>query len=155
MSRIVVETLIAAAPAVCFDLARDVEAHTRSAAFSRERVVGPGRTTGLLECGDVVTFEGVHFGIRQRFTARIVEMERPHRFVDELVKTAFSRMRHVHEFEEHPAGTLMRDTLDWTSPFGFLGIIADRVAVARHLQTFVTRKQLALKELAEGGNPPY
>jgi ligand-binding SRPBCC domain-containing protein len=132
---------------VVFDLARDVSAHTKSASFTGERAVAPGRTEGLLELGDLVTFEGVHFGIRQRFTAKIVEFDRPRRFVDELVKAAFKSMRHVHEFEPRDGGTLMRDTLDWVSPLGILGVIADAIAVRRHLQNFVTKKQQALKDI--------
>jgi ligand-binding SRPBCC domain-containing protein len=149
MGSLVVETLIRAPRAVVFDLARDVGAHTRSASFSRERAVPPGRTEGLLETGDIVTFEGVHFGIRQRFTARITKLDRPHSFEDELVKAAFKSLRHVHEFEERDGATLMRDTLDWISPLGILGRIADALFVTRHLTTFVTRKQQALKEMAE------
>lgn len=149
MGHLVVETVIHAPREVVFDLARDVTAHTRSASFSHERAVAPGRTEGLLQLGDIVTFEGVHFGIRQRFTAKIVELDRPRYFIDELVKATFKSMRHVHEFEERDGATLMRDTLDWTSPFGILGRVADGVAVTRHLRTFVTRKQLALKALAE------
>src|SRR5436305_12653501 len=148
MGHLMIETLIAAPPEAVFDLARDVSAHTRSASFTGERAVDPGRTEGLLELGDLVTFEGVHFGIRQRFTAKIVELDRPRRFVDELVKAAFRSMRHVHEFEPRDGGTLMRDALDWVSPLGILGVIADKIAVRRHLQNFVTKKQQALKDIA-------
>jgi len=149
VGHIVVETLIVAPRELVYDLARDVSVHTESAAFSRERAVIPGRTAGLLELGDLVTFEGVHFLIRQRFTARIVEVDLPRRFVDEMVRSAFRQLRHVHEFEERGGTTLMRDTLDWISPFGLLGRIADALFVTRHMRGFVTRKQLALKLLAE------
>ncbi|HEV7919976.1 MAG TPA: SRPBCC family protein [Thermoanaerobaculia bacterium] len=150
MPRIVIETWIAAPPERVFDLARDVGAHAVSSSFTRERIVPPGRTSGLLEAGDLITFEGVHFGMRQRITARILEMERPRVFVDELVRSAFRRLRHVHQFEPSNGGTLMRDTLEWTSPLGILGRIADRVAIVRHMRWFVTTKQQALKEIAEG-----
>src|SRR6476646_1465388 len=116
MGHVVIETLIVAPRELVFDLARDVSAHTESAAFSRERAVAPGRTAGLLELGDTVTFEGVHFLLRLRITARIVEFDRPRFFVDELVRSAFRTLRHVHEFEERDGATLMRDTLDWVSP---------------------------------------
>lgn len=78
MTTVVIETRIAAPIERCFDLARDVDAHVRSSAATRERVVG-GRTTGLLELGDTVTFEGVHLGVRQRLTSRITEFDRPRR----------------------------------------------------------------------------
>src|SRR5438874_12569646 len=149
MGHLVVETQIAAPQELVFDLARDVTAHTASASFTGERAVAPGRTEGLLELGDLVTFEGVHFGIRQRFTAKIVEFDRPRRFVDKLVKAAFKSMQHVHEFEPRDGGTLMRDTLDWVSPLGILGVIADKIAVERHLRNFVVKKQQALKAIAE------
>jgi len=148
MGHVVIETLIVAPPEVVFDLARDVSVHVESAAFSRERAVAPGRTEGLLELGDIATFEGVHL-LRLRFTVRIVELVRPHRFVDELERSAFRRLRHVHEFEEREGATLMRDTLDWTSPLGLLGRIADALFVTGHMQRFVRRKQLALKKVAE------
>ena len=135
---------------MCFDLARDVDAHSRSAAFSRERIVEPGRLSGLLELGDLVTFEGKHFGFQQRFTTRITELDRPRLFVDEMVRGAFKRLRHVHEFRAREGGTLMRDTLEWEAPLGFL---ADPLFLKRHMHWFVTTKQRALKEIAEGGRP--
>src|ERR1044071_2479886 len=121
MATIKIETGIAAPPAICFDLARNVEAHAQSAAFSDERIVRPGRLSGLLQEGDLVTFEGRHFGLRQRFTARIVEMTPPNRFVDEMAAGAFKWLRHVHEFDPTEQGTLMRDILSWEAPFGALG----------------------------------
>ena len=149
MGRAVIETFIAASPERCFDLARDVGAHVESAGFSGERAVPPGRTEGLLELGDQVTFEGVHFGVRQRITAKITEVDRPRRFVDELVKSAFVRLRHVHEFQLRDGGTLMVDTLDWIAPLGPLGRIADRLFIERHMRWFVAKKQEALKRIAE------
>ena len=112
MSTIIIETRIRAPIELCFDLARDVNAHAESAAFSSERVVEPGRTQGLLEIGDIVAFEGRHFGITQRFVARITALDRPSRFVDEMVQGAFKRLRHVHEFEFTDGTTIMRDMLD-------------------------------------------
>lgn len=154
MTSVVVTTRIAAPIEVCFDLARSVDAHLQSSEFTGERAVEPGRTSGLLEFGDLVTFEGVHFGIRQRFTARITEMDRPHRFVDELVKSTFRALCHVHSFEAAADGTtLMTDALEWTSPLGILGRIADAVAVRRHMRNFVVKKQRRLGEIARALPP--
>jgi ligand-binding SRPBCC domain-containing protein len=153
MPRIVIETWIAAPPERVFDLARDVGAHAQSSSFTHERIVPPGRTEGLLQAGDLITFEGVHFGMRQRVTAKILSMEPPRVFVDELVRSAFKQLRHVHEFEPSNGGTLMRDTLEWTSPLGLLGRMADRVAVIRHMTWFVTTKQEGLKRMAERPSP--
>lgn len=149
MPTIVIETPIHAPIELCFDLARDVSAHAESAAFSSERVVKPGRTQGLLELGDTVAFEGRHFGVMQRFVARITELERPNRFVDEMIEGTFKWLRHIHEFEAKHGMTLMRDTVSWKAPLGFVGRLADRLFLQRHMRGFVATKQNNLKRIAE------
>ncbi len=139
---IVIETSIEAPVEFCFDLALDVDVHAESAAFSGERVVEPGRTSGILQTGDLLTFEGRHFGIRQRFTTRIAEVDRPRRFVDEMVRGFFRRLRHVHEFHPRGGGTLMRDVLEFEGAFAFL--------LRRHMRWFVATKQQHLKAIIEG-----
>jgi ligand-binding SRPBCC domain-containing protein len=150
MPTIVVTTRIAAPVDRCFDLARDVDAHVRTSAGTGERVVA-GRMSGLLELGDTVTFEGVHLGVRQRLAARIAELDRPHRFVDEMTQGAFAAMRHVHEFTTEGGVTVMTDTITWRSPLGLLGRIADALVLRNHLRQFLLTKQAALKVLAEAG----
>jgi len=149
MQTIIVDTIIEAPIEVCFDSARSVEIHLRTSDFTNERVVEPGRTSGLLELNDRVVFEAEHLGFRQRLTARIAEFEPPMRFVDEQEHGAFKSLRHIHEFSKIPQGTLMRDTLSWTSPFGPFGWMADRLFLRRHLTSFLRRKQQALKTYAE------
>jgi ligand-binding SRPBCC domain-containing protein len=120
----------------------------KTSSSTGERAVG-GKTSGLLDLGDVVTFEAVHFGVRQRLTSKIVEFDRPRRFVDEMVKGAFVSLRHVHEFAVDGGSVLMRDTLTWRSPLGFLGTIADKLFVEGHMRAFMVKKQAELKEYAE------
>ena len=148
MTTISIETRIAAPIEICFDLARDVDTHVRTSAGNQERAVG-GKTSGLLDLGDTVTWEAVHFLVRQRLTSRITEFDRPLHFVDEMVKGAFASLRHVHQFSVDGESTVMIDTLSWRSPLGILGVIADKVAVERHMRTFVTEKQRNLKRYAE------
>ena len=147
MNRIVITTRIAAPLEAAFDLSRSVDAHIASSAFTGERVVEPGRTSGLLELGDLVTFEGVHLFMRRRFTVKIVEMQRPHRYVDEVVKSAFAFMRHEHDFVSDGDTTIMTDSIEYRLPFGILGRLVDRAFVNRHLLTFVTEKQKRLAAL--------
>ncbi len=144
-----IETRIAAPIERVFDLARDVGAHAASSSFTGERVVEPGRTSGLLDLGDLLTFEGRHLGVRQRLTVRITEMDPPRRFVDEGVRGALRELRHVHEFYAEGGVTVMRDVITWRSPFGIVGRAADALFVTRHMRWFVTEKQRRLKSMAE------
>jgi ligand-binding SRPBCC domain-containing protein len=152
LPRLQLHTRINAPLERCFDLARDVQAHCRTAAFTRERVLLPGRTKGLLQLGDEVIFEAVHLGIRQRLTARITECEPPARFVDEMVRGPFKRLRHVHTFTADGDATLMEDLIEWEAPLGPLGRLADVLFLERHLRWFLTTKQALLKQLAEQSN---
>lgn len=146
---ITIDTRIAAPRELCFDLALDLDAHTESAAFSGEKLVPPGKLSGPLQVGDIFTFEGRHFGMRQRFTAKIVDAERPARFTDEMVHGTFRWLRHVHEFHSEGGITLMRDVLTWKAPLGPIGSLADIVFLKRHMAWFVAKKQNHLKEMAE------
>jgi len=143
-----VETHIAAAPERCFDLARDVHAHATSTKSSRERVVYAPES-GMLELGDEVEFEAVHFGIKQRLRSKIIEYDRPHRFVDEMQRGAFKRLRHTHEFVQNAEGTTMLDTMDFASPLGILGAIADTLFLTAYLRRFLVARNSELKKLAE------
>ena len=105
MPTLTLETEIAVPIERCFDLARDVETHLATAAHTQERIVG-GKSRGLLELGDELTFEALHFGVRQKLSSRIVEYDRPHRFTDQMISGAFRSLRHVHEFERSGSGTL-------------------------------------------------
>lgn len=49
-----------------FDFARSIDVHQESQAKHGEKVVA-GRTAGLIEAGETVTWEATHFGIRQHF----------------------------------------------------------------------------------------
>ena len=126
-------TFIRATPERVFDLSRDVGAHVASAEGTGERVVG-GKTTGLLELGDEVTWEAVHFGVRQRLTSRITRFDRPRSFRDSMVRGAFARFDHDHVFEADRGGTLARDVFDFTSPLGLLGRVVDRVVLEGYMR---------------------
>jgi ligand-binding SRPBCC domain-containing protein len=151
--RIVIETRVRATPQVCFDLARDVEAHVRSAGASGERAVG-GVTRGKLGLGDTVTWEASHLGVRQRLTARVTEFDPPHRFVDEMVQGAFRSFRHVHLFVADGSGTVMQDDFAFVSPFGPLGRLADALFLEAYMRKFLVERARVLRELAETSVAP-
>ena len=136
----------------CFDLCRDLEVHTRTVPHTRERLVGE-KTGGLAELGDVLVFEAVHFGIRQRLSSRITEMDRPTLFADEALSGAFQSLHHEHRFTaiSNGTGTLMRDRLEWTSPLGFLGKLADALFLRRHMLRFLVTRNHNLKAIIEAG----
>jgi ligand-binding SRPBCC domain-containing protein len=96
-----------------------------------------------------VTWEATHFGVRQRLTSRITAFDPPHRFVDEMVRGAFARFRHEHQFVAVEGGTEIVDTFDYTSPLGPLGRLADRLFLVRYMTRLLRERNAYLARAAE------
>ncbi len=145
VERFTLVTDIAAPVERVFDLSLDVESHVASMARSRERAIG-GRTRGILALGDEVTWRARHFGVPWTMTVRVVEFERPHRFVDEQVAGPFASFRHTHRFERSGAGTAMTDTVFFEAPFGVLGRAAEGLVLRRRLVKLIEARNRYLRQ---------
>jgi ligand-binding SRPBCC domain-containing protein len=148
MPIIELDSMVSAPIERVFDLNRSVELHTASTSRTRERAVA-GVTSGLLAMGDEVTWEAVHFGVRQRLTSRIVAFERPDYFRDSMVAGAFRGFDHDHEFSTVDGGTRVRERFDFRSPWGVVGRMADVLFLTRYLRAFLTAKASVIKQVAE------
>ncbi|MEU6213430.1 SRPBCC family protein [Streptomyces sp. NPDC047023] len=144
MPRFDITTALLASPQRAFEACLDVEAHTRSMAASSEQAVG-GTTHGHLTLGDTVTFQARHFGLTWRLTARITAYEPPGYFMDEQERGPFKRWKHGHRFEPDGAGgTVMRDVIDFASPLGVLGHIADATVLAWYMPRLIRSRNAYL-----------
>ena len=131
-----------------FDLARCIDLHLETMKRNNEKAIG-GKTEGLIDAGETVTWQATHFGVRQKLTSKITAFDRPHYFRDEMQKGAFRRFTHDHYFEEIPSGTLMQDVFDYDSPLGILGKIADAVVLKRYMTGLLTERNLLIKKISE------
>ena len=133
---------------VCFDKARDIDLHVDSMKSSSERAIA-GVTRGLIGMDQEVTWEGVHFGIRQRLTSRITAFDPPRWFQDTMTRGAFKRLRHDHLFEHADGVTTMTDVFDYESPCGVLGRIANTVFLDRYLRHILAERAGVIRLAAE------
>jgi len=148
MPLIQLETKIDAPQDGVFDLARSIDAHMASTEGTNEQAID-GRTSGLIEMGETVTWEARHFGVRQRLTVKVTSLDRPHIFSDVMIRGAFASMKHSHRFLPDGTGTLMKDEFHFSAPLGFLGRIAEWMFLTRYMTSFLRARSQALKELAE------
>ena len=148
MPLIEIKTQIAAPIERVFDLARSIDAHMASTEGSNERAVA-GRTSGLIEDGETVTWEAKHFGIKQRLSVRVTKFDRPYLFGDEMISGAFASMNHTHRFTESGEGTLMKDEFHFSAPFGSLGRIAEGMFLTGYMKRFLAKRAAELKDMAE------
>ena len=148
MPTIRLETAIDAALERCFDLALSVDLHHHSVAHTHERPVA-GVTSGVMKLGDTVTWEAVHFGIKQYLTSKITAYERPYRFTDEMIRGSFQEITHIHEFVPQPSGTLMIDLFTFRAPLGILGRLVEALILTRYMKGLLLMRNRYLKQVAE------
>lgn len=150
MPKITLRLFIKAPIYICFDLARSIDLHKISTGNTQEEAIA-GTTSGLIGLNETVTWRATHFGVRQKLTSRITEMQPPSYFVDEMEKGVFKRIWHKHTFEETAEGTLMTDEFDYEAPLGFLGDIANVLFLKNYLHNLLLVRNQIIKEYAENG----
>jgi ligand-binding SRPBCC domain-containing protein len=142
------QTLIKADIETCFDLARSIDLHVESTKQTGETAIA-GRTGGLIEMWETVTWRAKHFGIWQTLTSKITQMQRPFLFVDEMQSGAFKSFRHEHYFAEINDGTLITDIFTFQSPLGLPGAVANKLFLTRYMTNLLLRRNEVIKAHAE------
>ena len=148
MPAIVLKTLIKEDINVVFDLAKSIDLHMLSTEQTNEKAIA-GKTSGLIELGEFVTWRAKHFGVYQTLTTKITVLEKPRLFVDEQTKGIFKSFRHEHLFEETEKGTLMVDKFEYESPLGFLGRLMDWLIIKNYMIDFLKKRNMTIKRVAE------
>ena len=151
MPKIKIVTEINAEIQLVFDLSRSIDLHLISTEKTKEKAIA-GKTKGLIELGEQVTWQATHFGLRQKFTSKIIEFEPPFLFVDQMQKGIFKSFRHEHHFKViSEEKTLVIDILVYEAPIRFLGKLADILFLKRYLKDFLSERNKIIKAYAENG----
>lgn len=150
MAQFILERVIAAPPAVVFAASLDPGLHVRSMARYGETMV-EAPDGGVFREGSTVTWRARHFGIGFRLRSVVFDIDPPHRFCDRQISGPFGAFLHEHVFEEHPQGTLMRDTVTFKSPLGPIGRIVDAVVMRRYMRRIIDERNAVLAAEIEDG----
>lgn len=154
MPFIEINTIIEADIKTCFDLSRDIDFHMTSLKHSKEKAIA-GTTSGLIGLNDWVTWEAVHFGVKQKLTSKITDFKSPDYFVDEMVHGAFKFFRHEHLFKEridekmNRSYTLMIDRFHFESPMGVLGKLVNVLFLKQYMRRLLETRNQEIKARAE------
>ncbi|NAS29566.1 cell division protein [Flavobacteriaceae bacterium R38] len=148
MPKIELQTKIKADKRIVFDLSRSIDLHKISTKHTNEEAIA-GRTSGLIELNESVTWKAKHFGVTQKLTSKIIEFEKPNHFTDEMVEGVFKKFRHEHHFSSFENGTLMIDIFDYESPFRILGQIADKLFLKKYMINLLNKRNLVIKDFTE------
>ena len=131
-----------------FDLSRSINLHKISTGHTKEEAVA-GVTTGLINLGETVTWQAKHLFKTRRFTSKIILMEKPLSFTDEMVQGDFKSYKHEHYFKAVNNGTLMIDLVEFESPYGTAGKWIDHLLLRNYLQKLLLKRNAVIKEYAE------
>ena len=126
MTTIHITTEIKAPIETVFNNSRNIDLHQESASQTNEKAIA-GRTSGLIEKEETVTWKGKHFGFYLQHQSIITEMDFYTYFVDEQLKGKFKSFKHQHFFEEKNGVTIMQDILQYETPFGIFGKLFDKL----------------------------
>lgn len=67
-----------------------------------------------------------------------------------MVQGPFQSLHHVHEFTWDGTKTIMIDTFNFQSPYGFLGKAVDALILKSYLKKFLITRNALIKKYAEG-----
>lgn len=148
MSRIYLKTIIKADIDVVFDLARDIDLHQKSTFKSQEKAIA-GRTSGLIELNEMVTWHAKHLGFYQTHTSKIIGMEKPYQFTDVMLKGTFKSLKHQHLFKQEGENTIMTDIFEFESPLGIIGKLFNTFFLKNYLKGFLLERNTIIKKTAE------
>ena len=148
MTTIHLTTEIKAPIETVFNNSRNIDLHQQSASQTHEKAIA-GRTSGLIEKEETVTWKGKHFGFNLQHQSIISEMDYYTYFVDEQLKGHFKSFKHQHLFEEKNGVTIMQDILQYETPFGVFGRLFDKLILKKHLTYFIEYRNEILKMTSE------
>ncbi|MGO4709906.1 cell division protein [Chryseobacterium sp. 2TAF14] len=127
---------------------RDIDLHQKSTSKTHEKAIA-GRTSGLIENNETVTWRGKHLGVYQTHTSKIINMKKPYQFTDIMLKGTFKSFKHQHLFKQEGDNTIMTDILEFESPFGIIGKIFNRIFLKYYLKKFLLERNKIIKITAE------
>lgn len=148
MTTFTITTPIKAPSKIVFDLARNIDIHKLSVSQTQEQAIA-GKTSGLIDLNETVTWRGKHFGLYLNHQSKITTMVSPDHFTDEMTKGHFTFFRHEHLFETRDDITIMIDKIAYHTPFGIIGKLFDILILKKHLYDMIVNRNKLLKYLAE------
>ncbi|QEC67533.1 SRPBCC family protein [Panacibacter ginsenosidivorans] len=141
-------TIIKAPKKHVFDLSRSIDLHQQSMELTNEKAVA-GRTTGLIEEGETVTWQAKHFFKTRSLTVKITSMQSYDHFTDEMVEGDFKSMHHEHHFSFEQGCTTMKDSFTFEAPFGILGKVVCKFFLTGYMKRLLQERNKFIKKYAE------
>jgi len=103
-------------------------------------------STPEIGAGTLIDYRLKLNGLPLRWQTRIESWDPPNRFVDTQVKGPYTLWHHTHDFLPLAGGTLMRDTVRFKLPVGWLGQLAAGPKVTADVERIFAYRALKIDE---------
>ena len=142
------ETVLACPPAAVFGfLARPANLLLVSPPELHLTLIdGPPR----LSRGARITVRGRKFGLPLTATHEVTAFEEGVQFTDAQVQGPFGKFVHTHRVEPAPAGTRLRDRIEYEAPGGLASLFLTNDRIRKDLEALAAYRGKRFKELLEG-----
>ncbi len=150
MSVIHLTTFIKAPVDRVFDLCRNTTIY-RKALNNGNESISASASDILIKQGDTLTFSARHLGKVRALTARVIEMEKHQKFVEEQVKGDLKSFRHEHYFKPVENGTIVIDMVELEEPRDAIGGFLGRFFMKKYFEKIFSKRNELIKHYAESG----
>lgn len=148
MAFIHLTTFVAAPVQRVFDVSRSIDVHKLSMQRYAEEATG-GLRTGLMNGGDVVTWQAKHLLKNRKLKVKITDFKSPYYFKDEMIEGDFKSLRHEHHFKPIENGTIMIDQFWYELPYGKMGAFLNYLFLNRYMEKLLLQRNTVIKQMAE------
>ena len=131
-----------------FNLSRSINLHQISTIDTNEKAIG-GVLNGLININETVTWQAKHLFKTRQFTSKITAMQSPDFFIDEMIKGDFKSFHHQHHFKAVENGSIMIDVVNFESPYGVIGKIANSLFLKSYIEKLLIKRNTVIKDYAE------
>jgi ligand-binding SRPBCC domain-containing protein len=87
------------------------------------------------------------FGIKMKWVTEISHIKEPEYFIDQQYSGPYKYWHHKHELKAIDGGVLMTDIINYKPPYGFLGAIANSLAIRKRLDEILKYRKAKLEEI--------
>lgn len=103
---------------------------------------------GKLYAGQIITYKvSPVLGIPINWMTEITNVNAPYSFIDSQLVGPYNVWHHQHHFKETSQGTLMKDVVNYSIPFGPLGSLADFLFVKAKLNRIFDYREEKIDEI--------
>lgn len=114
-----------------------------------------GMSTPVIGAGTLIDYRLRLSGIPIAWQTRIDTWDPPRRFIDLQAKGPYALWHHTHDFIPMGAGTLMRDTVRYRLPAGWIGALAGGIKVAADVERIFDYRARKIDERFGARDPRF